>query len=107
MFLNQYSVFGLSYEIILALNAGDQWVMVPDDSLLVQIIQTNTAYILETYSEGIHYIDSNSVYMILPQTEIILRADGYAVLILSPFGGNYITLSRETWEMNLPIILAD
>lgn len=104
MFINQYSVHELTYNLADDVFQGDQWVMVPDESLLLQIIQTNSTYVLETFSEGIHYIDSQSVYMILPQAEIILRAEGYAVLILSPFGGNYIALSREAWEMNLPFL---
>lgn len=104
MFINQYSVHDLTFEILDHVILGDQWVMVPEDSLLIQIIQTNDAYILETYTEGIHYIDQFSVFMILPQERIILKAEGYSVLILSPFGGNYITLSRETWQLNLPIL---
>lgn len=104
MFLNQYSVDETTRTLLEDLNFGDQWIDVPPDSLLIQITQTNNSYIIETYIEGIHYIDNSSFYLVLPQAYVILRSDGYAVLILSPFGGNYITLSRETWELNLPTL---
>lgn len=102
MFITHYSVGGVIFQLLDNIHLGDQWIMVPDNHNLLEIIQTNDAYILETFSEGIHYIGPQSVFIILPQAEVSLNADGYRVLILSPFAGNYITLSRETWDLNLP-----
>lgn len=93
-----------SYPLHEHLQCGDQWILVPDDALLIQIIQTNTNYIFESFDDGIHYIDECSMFLLTPRQHITFRSSSQPVFTISPFGGDYFVLHRSFWDLNLPIL---
>lgn len=85
-----------------SIHSGDQWVQVEDDELVLVITHFDNRYILNAYTEGIHYVDEHSHYFSFPQTTIELVSDTYTPLLIIPyFGGTDVTLPDSAWSFSL------
>lgn len=83
------------------LHSGDQWVQVEDNELILIITHFDNRFILNAYTEGIHYVDDHSYYFSFPQTTIELCSDTYQPLIIIPYyGGTDVTLPDSAWSFN-------